>query len=53
MLAQMPRPFVHRLRDIRIQQIEEERRQTENDNMNNKSPSLNTSAIDELVDELT
>jgi len=29
MLAQLPRPFVHRLRDIRIKQLEEQNREQE------------------------
>ena len=29
MLAQLPRPFVHRLRDIRIKQLEEQNKEQE------------------------
>lgn len=29
MLAQLPRPFVHRLRDIRLKQLEEQNREQE------------------------
>lgn len=67
MLAQMPLPFVHRLRDIRIKQMEAKRRQQEIatskmsniGNMNPNAPAnqafqgLDESAIEDIVDELT
>ena len=52
MLAQMPRPFVHRLRDKRLQQLEEKRRNQDilankmkypvgaNNNISNAAPQL-------------
>ena len=67
-LARMPLPFVHRLRDLRIKQIEAKRRQQEimankmpkfngDVNSNNYAPpnmsGFDESAIEELVDELT
>ena len=51
-LAQMPRPFVHRLRDKRLQQLEEKRRNQDilankmkypvgaNNNISNAAPQL-------------
>jgi hypothetical protein len=68
-LAQMPLPFVHRLRDLRIQQLEAKRRQNEimASRMPNPSSSavqnanaqsaaagdLDESAIEEIVEGLT
>ena len=67
-LAQMPRPFVHRLRDIRIKQLEEANKQQAQhmQNITNKSNTMNHSfppgfnpgaidgsPIDDIIDELT
>jgi len=63
MLAQLPLPFVHRLRDIRIKQIEEANKHQEA-MMNNPNYVLppnargvdhamfNGTAIDDIIDEL-
>jgi hypothetical protein len=65
MLAQMPLPFVHYLRDIRVKQIEAKRQHQEamsRQAMNNSQRSapnqqmgapLDEAAIEELVDGLT
>lgn len=68
MLAQLPRPFVHRLRDIRIKQLEEQHKEQESmmkqqeqarDNLsraqNNvaSSPSIAGAALEDFIDELT
>ena len=68
MLAQMPLSFVHRLRDIRIKQLEEANKQQAQhmQNITNKSNTMNHSfppgfnpgaidgsAIDDIIDELT
>lgn len=45
MLVQMPLPFVHRLRDIRIKQLEEANKQ-------NAGGAISPLAIENLVDEL-
>lgn len=67
-LAQMPLPFVHRLRDLRIQQLEAKKRQSEIMASRMPSPSqavhnaqaqgapaggLDESAIEEIVEGLT
>lgn len=67
-LAQMPLPFVHRLRDLRIQQLEAKKRQSEImasrmptpnqavQNANAQSSAaggLDESAIEEIVEGLT
>ena len=67
-LARMPLPFVHRLRDIRLKQLEAKRRQQEimankmprfdsNMNANNHSmpdmSGFDESGIEEIVDGLT
>lgn len=66
MIAQMPRPFVHRLRDIRARQIEKENKIRQQqmgmtDVFNNQNVNgidyarsvLDGSTIDRLVDELS
>lgn len=68
MLAQLPRPFVHRLRDIRIKQLEEQHKEQESmmkqqeqarNNLsraqNNvaSSPSFAGAALEDFIDELT
>ena len=61
MLAQMPLPFVHRLRDIRLKQLQEANR---SQNLNGlpvpqipqgapMNYALQQAAIDDLVDELS
>lgn len=61
MLAQMPLPFVHRLRDIRLKQLQEANR---SQNMNGLpvtqvpqgapiNYAIQQAAIDDLVDELS
>lgn len=67
-LAQMPLPFVHRLRDLRIQQLEARKRQSEIMASRMPSPNqavqnaqthgssaggLDESAIEEIVEGLT
>lgn len=66
MLAQMPLPFVHYLRDIRVKQLEAKRQQQEalarqqappQRQTSNGPPQmpagLDESALEQLVDELT
>lgn len=68
MLAQMPLPFVHYLRDIRVKQLEAKRQQQETLARQSQSQSqahrnssgpppqmggFDESAIEQLVDELT
>lgn len=62
MLANMPLSFVHRLRDIRCEQLKEQAKQqhlTENnnnwanENVQNLSDAYNRSGIEDLVDELS
>lgn len=68
MLAQLPRPFVHRLRDIRIKQLEKQQKEQESmmrqqeqarNNLaaaNNRvasSPSFAGAALEDFIDELT
>lgn len=68
-LAQMPLPFVHRLRDLRIQQLEAKKRQSEimasrmpspnstvasaNSQSSAAAGGLDESAIEEIVEGLT
>lgn len=65
MLARMPLPFVHRLRDIRIKQLEEQKRRQDLLNAQMKHPTSNNNALpkmpigglddsdlDDLVDDL-
>ena len=68
MLVQLPRPFVHRLRDIRIKQLEEQHREQERmmkgqeQNMHNiansvqrppSKPSIGGASFEDIIDELT
>ena len=55
MLAQMPLPFVHRLRDIRIKQLQEANNQNNapGNPVNQGNPVLNNAAIEDLIDELS
>ena len=65
MLAQMPLPFVHYLRDIRVKQLEAKRQQQEALARQQAPPQrqasgppqmptgLDESALEQLVDELT
>lgn len=58
MLAQMPLSFVHRLRDIRIKQLQEANK-IHRAEMSQKSPQLpvqgtvDPSAIEDFIDELS
>lgn len=52
-LVQLPRPFVHRLRDIRMKQLEEMNKQQQTQSGKNIIPPMNETAIDDLIDELT
>ena len=67
MLARLPRPFVHRLRDIRIKQLEDQNREQERmmkqqeqkmGNARNALPAVSPSSIggasfEDIIDELT
>ena len=58
MLAQMPLPFVHRLRDIRIKQLQEAQQQSHGGSNGNPTILPNALAaqqyaIENLVDELS
>lgn len=66
MLVQLPRPFVHRLRDIRIKQLEEqqkeqERMMKEQERAQNRAmpvpnvprPSIGGASLEDFIDELT
>jgi len=68
MLAQLPRPFVHRLRDIRIKQLEKQQKEQESmmkqqeqarsnlaaaNNRVASSPSFAGAALEDFIDELT
>lgn len=62
MLAQMPLPFVHRLRDLRIKQLEEQTQEQSRQMQNhsgNGAPfppvgaGFDSSAIEDFVDELS
>lgn len=63
LLAQLPRPFVHRLRDLRLKQMEETNKQQEQQsqammamNRRNMRPPSNVgfgTSIDDIIDELT
>lgn len=57
-LMNMPTPFVHRLRDLKIKEMEEQRRlqqmNTSNNTANvNNGMMVNKATIDDLVDELS
>lgn len=52
-LVQLPRPFVHRLRDIRMKQLEEMNKQQQTQSGKNIISPMNETAIDDLIDELT
>lgn len=58
-LFQFPKSFVHRLRDIKIKQLEEQnRRQQDNMNqLNNQpvpsNPLMDTTAFEDFIDELS
>jgi hypothetical protein len=53
----MPAPFVHRLRDLKIKEMEEQQRMQQknasNNNNNNNGMMVNKATIDDLVDELS
>ena len=63
MLLQMPLPFVHRLRDIRLKQLEEiNNKMNANAQMNGTTPVIpsgvdhamfNGTPMDDIIDELT
>lgn len=59
MLAQMPLPFVHRLRDLRIKQLQEaQNKQNTNPNVGNgpithSDLAMSKQVIEDLVDELS
>lgn len=54
-LMDMPVPFVHRLRDLKIKELEEQQRmqQRNTSNNNNNGMMVNKATIDDLVDELS
>lgn len=51
----MPVPFVHRLRDLKIKEMEEQHRMQQKNasNNNNNGMMVNKATIDDLVDELS
>lgn len=51
-LGGMPLPFLHRLRDIRIKQLEDQNKQRMA-TANNGVPAIPQSAIDDIVDEIS
>jgi hypothetical protein len=53
LLAQMPRSFVHRLRDLRIKQLEDAQSNQNNTNMSIGNNIISETAIEDLVDELS
>lgn len=67
MLAQLPRPFVHRLRDIRMKQLEEQNKEqermmkeqeTNQRNMQSRIPAPSRysgagASLEDFIDELT
>jgi len=55
-LMNMPAPFVRRLRDLKIKEIEEQQRQQQTNasyNNTNNGMMVNKATIDDLVDELS
>lgn len=55
-LMNMPAPFVRRLRDLKIKEIEEQQRQQQmnaSSNNTNNGMMVNKATIDDLVDELS
>lgn len=54
-LMDMPVPFVHRLRDLKIKEMEEQHRMQQKNasNNNNNGMMVNKATIDDLVDELS
>lgn len=55
MLAQMPLPFVHRLRDLQIKRLEAQQQQMSGiaGNSTPMPPAIPATAIDDIVDELS
>jgi len=55
MLARMPRSFVHRLRDLRIKQLEAQRNGGNNIPPQTPipNPAFDNTAIEDLIDELS
>lgn len=56
-LFKLPKSFVHRLRDIKIEQLKEQQRITENNipqgPLQPTNPLMNADAIEDLLDELS
>lgn len=51
-LAQMPLQFVHRLRDIRLKQLEQQQHDAEIKSKQTGSPAIPAYAAEQLMDEL-
>ena len=52
-LAQMPLQFVHRLRDLRLKQLEQEQQAVEAKSRAAGQPMMTSNAMEHLMDELT